>query len=153
MAGASCGAPLQFCWCLKAWFQWQRHHDLWSSDCWSDAKSLLCISSQWVKCVQILAETTANNVRTWLFPCIQEVMLPQKHGREAAYANVKNSKAFLRHCRCFWGIVLTNGMDAQVVNGVDEMSLNNVAVLLCGSYSEKLQATRCFFKIVRKDRN
>lgn len=46
-------------------------------------------------------------------------------------------------------------MDAQVVNGVNEVSVNNLAVLFCHSYAEKLQATFyfSFFKIVRKDRN
>lgn len=48
-----------------------------------------------------------------------------------------------------------NEMDAQVVNGVKEVSLDNLPVLFCSLYSEKLLATfySGVFKIVRKDGN
>lgn len=49
----------------------------------------------------------------------------------------------------------TSEMDAQVVNGVNEVSLDNLSMLFCSLYSEKLLATlySSVFKIVRKDGN
>lgn len=52
-------------------------------------------------------------------------------------------------------MMLTNELDAQVVNGVNEVSIDDLFVLFCSLYSEKLLATfYCsVFKIVRKDGN
>lgn len=38
-------------------------------------------------------------------------------------------------------MMLTNEMDAHVVNALNEVSLDNLSVLFCNLYSEKLPAT------------